>query len=175
MEEEKFKRSNLVIDKRFQYNLVVTFLVAVLITLMVFSAGFACYYWISSYAGDNLFKEFITISKQVTVYRETVVDGEVVKEKFFDTRVIPGVKRMHLVVPPILVNNLLLMIVVSFIGLRYSHRLAGPAFRMMTDIQRVLDGEEKVRIHLREKDKFQELAVKINDLIAKLETRRGSE
>lgn len=172
MDTTQFKRSNLVVDRRFQYNLVVTFLVAILITLIIFSAGFAAFYWISSYAGDNLFKEFITISKQITVVREKVVDGELVKEKYYDTKIVPGVKRMYLVVPPILLNNLLLMIVVSVIGLRYSHKLAGPAYRMMIDIQRVLDGEDDVRIHLRERDKFKELALNINQLISRLDEER---
>lgn len=172
MESVPIKRSNIVIDKRFQYNLVVTFLVAVLVTLVIFSAGFAAYFWISSYAGDNLFREFITISKQVTVVKESVVEGELVRERYYDTKIVPGVKRMHLVVPPILINNLLLMVVVSIFGVRYSHRLAGPAYRMMSDIRRVLDGEKDVRIHLRDRDKLRELADRINELIDRFEEER---
>ena len=166
---EKFKRKNKIIDRRFQYGLIATFLISILVSLVMFTLVISSYYWFSSMAGDNVFKEFITIERQVTEQREVMEDGDLKKETYTTTKTIPGVKRWEIVVPPILINNLVIMIVIIIIGIYYSHRIAGPVYRMIVDIQRVLDGETSVRVKLRRKDKLKELSDRVNLLIEKIE------
>lgn len=156
------KRKSYVIDRSFQYRLIATFLLAIVIALILFSSGVVLYFWASSMVGDNLFREFIDINKQVYVNR-TTESGEIVRVP--ETRTIYGVKRWEIIVPPILINNFLIMIVVSVIGLFYSHRIVGPVYRINRDLQRVLDGESEVRVHIRGKDHFQGLAGRVNALL----------
>lgn len=88
-------------------------------------------------------------------------------------RTIPGLKRYEIVLPPVLINNLLLMVIIIIVGIFYSHRIAGPIYRMEQDIMRVLSGERNVTIRLRKKDKLKPLAEQINKLIHELEKTRG--
>lgn len=163
---KKIKRKKLVVNRPLQYNLITTFLLSVLFALVIFSGGVVLYYWMMSSVGDNLFKEFIVIHKQIE--SEQVVineEGREVTETVYASKVLPPVKRIHVVLPPLLINNLIIMIVISVLGIYSSHRIAGPAYRMIADIQRVLDGDVGARISLREKDTLKDLAKKINELL----------
>ncbi len=172
--EQKTTRKRYVVDRRFQYHLISTFLISVLLALILFSVGFALYYWISSSVGDNLFKEFIVIHKQIKSVREVEnEEGEIVKETFLEPVVLPPIKRINLILPPLLINNLIIMIVIIVFGIFFSHRIAGPTYRMMKDIRRALDGEYEARVHLRKKDSLHELADRINDLLDELEKEKN--
>ncbi len=65
----------------------------------------------------------------------------------------------------LLIDNLFLMIVMSAIGIGYTNRIAGPIFRVKSDIGRVLDGENNVRVNFRGKDYFADLSESVNLLI----------
>jgi nitrogen fixation/metabolism regulation signal transduction histidine kinase len=90
-------------------------------------------------------------------------------EKLNYQKEIVGLKRHDIVLPPLLINNLLIMLMIIVVGIFYSHRIAGPMYRIETDIKRVLDGEKGVTIRLRKKDKLQSLADLVNQLIKKVE------
>ena len=163
------KRRQMVVDRSFQFRFVSTFLFSVLGALLLFSLLMGAFYWISSMAGENLFREFITIDRQIITERAVVEDGV---EKIIEvpsTKTIVGVKRWELVLPAILVNNLLIMIIVSIIGIRYSHRIAGPVYRIKHDIERVLAGETGVKVKLRSADRLQDLADRVNQLIRRVD------
>ena len=78
---------------------------------------------------------------------------------------IPGGNRLELILPPLLINNLLIMVLLSVLGVFYSHRIAGPVYRMEAELTRALQGEKIVGIRLRKRDKLRSLADKINRLI----------
>ena len=82
--------------------------------------------------------------------------------KFFEPE---RLKEANSILSYILLNNLLLMISMSFIGVRYTNRIAGPVFRVKSDIQRVLDGESGVRVNFRGKDYFPYLSESLNLLL----------
>ena len=172
MAKEQQKRKTYVVNRTFQYRMIGTFLLSIIGALVVFTAGMVLYYWASSMAGDNLFREFIDINKQVYEVREDE-QGNAIKVP--TTRTMYGVKRWELIVPPILINNLFMLIGVSVIGVFYSHRIAGPVYRINRELQRVLDGEKGVKIALRHKDKMQELAVRINQLLEELDSLRDAD
>ena len=163
------KRKIYIVDRGFQYRFIGTFLLSIIIALLLFSGAMMLYYWASTMAGDNLFKEFIDINKQVYKMEENE-EGELVQVP--TTKTIHGVKRWELIIPPILINNLFILIVVSVIGVVYSHRIAGPAYRINRELRRVLDGEKHVRISLRKHDKLQDLAVRVNELITEFDRMR---
>ena len=59
------KRRTYLVDRAFQYRFIGVFLLSTFIALVLFTGAAALYFWASSMAGDNLFKEFIDINKQV--------------------------------------------------------------------------------------------------------------
>jgi methyl-accepting chemotaxis protein len=57
------------------------------------------------------------------------------------------------------------------LGLFLTHRLAGPLYRFEQTIKAILSGDLSVRIRLREKDEFQELALLLNQAVVEIEQR----
>jgi methyl-accepting chemotaxis protein len=286
-----YKRKTYIINKEFQYGFIATFQFIIILSLLIFSAGFFIYYWIAYMTGDRVYNEFLSLSQQITIQIQPVTEDDIkdpigllaqlgkgnenkevigfirenfppaglvkldslgensapadVKavlvedfndflrtlitrriefykpERFRDINLSPatvdrlgmkiepqstemynlnlmlladifkpklqitlsntgleplnyqkeivGLKRHEIVLPPLLINNLLIMLLIIIVGIFYSHRIAGPMYRIETDIKRVLDGEKNVEIHLRKKDKLQSLADLVNQLIKKME------
>ena len=172
---KQYKRKQYVVNKKLQYGIISRFLVSVLIAIVIFSAGVVLYYWISSSVGDNLFKEFIVIHKQIETEKVVTNEaGEEVTETVYSSEVLPPVKRINIVLPPILINNLLILVLIVIFGIFSSHKIAGPAYRMIADIQQVLDGNTSVRVQLRQKDSLKDLAERVNDLIEAFEKAQKS-
>jgi methyl-accepting chemotaxis protein len=164
-----YRRKQIVVNRSFQLRLVGAFLVAVVVALVLFTGGTVLYYWISATVGDNVFAEYIVIHRQVERTRETVEDGHLVRQTYYESVPQPPIKRWELVIPAILTNNLVLLAVMTIIGLFYSHRIAGPVYKMNREIRRVLEGSEGVRIKLRKKDKLKDLAATLNALLDRCE------
>ncbi len=156
------KRKTYLVDRAFQYRFTGVFLLSTVLALILFTIAAVLYYWVSSMAGDNLFKEFIDINKQVYELKDNGEGGQV---RVPTTETIYGVKRWEIVLPPILINNLFILIIISLIGILYSHRIAGPAHKMTRELGRALRGEAGVRLSLRKKDGLKELSEKINELL----------
>ena len=66
---------------------------------------------------------------------------------------------------PILVANLLVLCIVIPYSLIYSHKIAGPIYRLEQSLEMLLRGEMDFIIVLRRKDEFKYLANKMNALI----------
>ncbi|MFP4550225.1 MAG: hypothetical protein ACLFNT_05430 [Spirochaetales bacterium] len=156
-------------DSGIQSRMVGTFLLAIVLSFVIFSIGFAAYYWGAYLAGQNLFREFIIVYRQIEETIEVEVDGRPIQQRTYRVEAMPETTRLELILPPILINNVLLAIVLALLAVRYSHRFAGPLYRMSTDIRRVLAGEENVRIRLRKNDELRELASRINAILDALE------
>ncbi len=153
-----YNRKNYIIDKQLQFKFIATFLILIIVSLMLFSTGFAVFYYMKYKMGDKVYSEFILIQEQGTSIDADGNEITISDDPYY-------VNRFELIVPPILFNNLIMLIVVSIIGIFYSHKIAGPAYRIQEDIKRVLGGEKDVVIRLRKKDKLKELADKVNKLI----------
>lgn len=161
----KRKRTRYLIDRDFQLRFVGGFLLLIVGAFLVFSLLVSLYYWGRYMAGENIFREFIMIQRQV-------VDVDRSGARVTRTEDVPPVNRIELVLPPILINNGVILVLTVVIGLLYSHRIAGAAYRIEADIARSLRGERDVQVRLRRKDKLQRLAVQVNKLIAELDRCR---
>lgn len=73
--------------------------------------------------------------------------------------------RWQIILPPVILAEAMALLFTSIAGLFYSHRLAGPVYRMKKTVEALHGGAHVDEIHLREKDEFQELAESINRLI----------
>jgi methyl-accepting chemotaxis protein len=173
MQRQESRRRIRVINSPFQYRTVAIYLTVVLAGFVVFAAGMSLYYWLSYARGDNLFREIITLHKQVTEVRIVDKDGVPTPVRYTVTRDVPGVSRLDLILPPLLINDLVIMVFVVVVGIVTSLRVAGPVFRVQNDIDRALSGESGVRVRVRRTDSFPELADKVNQLIERLEDASG--
>lgn len=72
------------------------------------------------------------------------------------------------IMPTLLITNLITLgiITIAAIGvtLFMSHRIAGPMFRFEKDIKKIAGGDLNVRINLRKKDQFSEMAGAFNEM-----------
>ena len=80
--------------------------------------------------------------------------------------------RLRVILPPLLANDLIIMVIAIVVGVSVTHRVAGPIYRMQSDIERALSGESHARVRLRRGDAFPELAEKVNELIERLDESR---
>jgi len=70
------------------------------------------------------------------------------------------------------VKSLVFMVLVAFISVYFSHRIAGPIYRLEKDLmQMVNEGDLTKQFHLREKDELKELAETLNTMTANLRTK----
>lgn len=157
MEKAFFKRKQMIVDRVFQYRLVSLFLAAVLISLVLFSGLAMGGYWLIMVIGKEPFQETLLISQTM------VIDGQTVSEQ------IEGVSRWSIILPAILINNIITMLVLTIVGIIYSHRISGPVYRIHADITRVLQGESGIRTAVRKGDYLQDFAKSVNQLIERLE------
>lgn len=169
MASGKRRRRRRLRDTGLQSRMIGLFLLAIVISFTIFSVGFAGYYWAAYLAGENLFREFVVVYRQVEQVETATVEGREVERRSYAVEADPRTSRLQLILPPLVINNLLLAIVLGVLAVRYSHRFAGPLYRISTDIRRVLAGEEGVRIQLRKNDELRELASRINLLLEALE------
>lgn len=152
--------------------MLVRFFLVLLIAFLVSSAGFATYYWVAYTAGQNLFKEYIVVYHQVQTVRTVSVDGRDVQQRYYETRATPPTTRWKLILPVVIINNTVILVLLGALALWYSHKFAGPAFRIKSVISRSLAGEPDIRIHLRDGDELKDLAEQINKLLEQLDRRR---
>jgi hypothetical protein len=70
---------------------------------------------------------------------------------------------------PLFVSVLVFFVIASFVvaiqGLRFSHRIAGPCYRLCRSMERVRDGDIAFRVHLRKGDYLTEVASEFNRLL----------
>jgi nitrogen fixation/metabolism regulation signal transduction histidine kinase len=62
----------------------------------------------------------------------------------------------------------LCLVVTGWLGVRISHRLCGPIYRMRQDLAAIRDGKDARPIKLRDGDAYQDLADEINMTVAYL-------
>jgi methyl-accepting chemotaxis protein len=73
------------------------------------------------------------------------------------------------ILPPLLLNDLAIMVVAIVAGLFLTNRIAGPVYRIERDVARALSGEKGVRVRLRRHDAFYELAEKVNAALERMD------
>lgn len=157
------------IDAEFQSRIIWRAVGVIVLSTFLFSAGFLLFYWFSYIAGDNLFKEFVVVYKQIEKTEVVEMSGRSVEQRSYSVEAQPQTARWRLILPPLLINNLLIALVLSVFAIRFTHRIAGPVYRIRADVRAALVGKRGVRIRLREKDELRDLAGQINQLLAELD------
>lgn len=67
-------------------------------------------------------------------------------------------------------SSAVFLVLVALIGLIYSHRVAGPLFKIKSVCKDICDGNVNARIKLRPNDEFRDVAEQLNKMIDKLQS-----
>lgn len=70
-------------------------------------------------------------------------------------------QRFFIVVPPLLITCLILMVIIAIYSLFFSHKMAGPVYRMRISLDRMLAGDYDFKIRVRRNDFFRNIVEKI--------------
>ena len=137
------QRRQLVIDPKFQYGLIIKFIILVTIALIASLVLLAFVY-----------SKFANIALPVSVETGGVVS--------FDATQFINIS--ELIWPVVLLSVIVSGVAIYIFGLFFSHKMAGPVYRLRNDIAEMTEGDLERKVSLREKDYFQLLATDINSL-----------
>jgi len=141
----KRKRKQYIIEGNFQARLILRFILTIIgITLLSTGAILGFFYLRYKYSGTEL---------SSIIMRVTPEGASDITSLF------------QVVLTPLLAANLLVLIISVPFSLLYSHKIAGPIYRLEQSFDLLLSGKHDFMITLRKQDEFKYLADKMNALI----------
>jgi HAMP domain-containing protein len=149
------KRKKYLVDKEFQFKMVSRVVFYIILTIIL--SGFLTY--------------------AITAYVESKSDFKLYGTTLGKPNEMVSVNRLFIVKPVIdraLVTGGIVTIIVAAISMfYYSHRLAGPVYRLEKKLEEIISGNYEGELQFREKDEFHQLAGIINRLQDKLKQERN--
>ena len=145
MKLKKNRRKRYLIDKEFQLFFISDFLKIIISFILLMGLFLVVFYYIKYQFGESIFNNYLLIVKK----------GETIKVT----------NMFKIVAPVILVSSLIVVIFIVIYGIFYSHRIAGPIYRLKKTIESICNRNLNFTVRLRKKDKFQEIAEYLNNLI----------
>ena len=144
--KKTIKRRQLVVDPKFQYGLIIKF--TVLVTLILISSLVLLTF---------IYNDFISTVLNISLGAGEVTSFEVAHLVNLSDLIWP-------VMLVILLSVTISSITVYILGVRFTHRMAGPVYRLRSNIAEMADGDLGKKVSIREKDYFQSLAAEIDRL-----------
>jgi len=144
--KKNIHRRQFVVDPKFQYSLIIKF--AVLVTIILIAS--------------LVFLTFIYSKITSVAIPISVETGGVTS--FGATQFIKLSELIWPVILVILLSVIITSITVYFLGVLFTHRMAGPIYRLRNDIAEMTDGDLEKKVSIRDKDYFQLLATDIDCL-----------
>ncbi|OGA17621.1 MAG: hypothetical protein A3I63_03705 [Betaproteobacteria bacterium RIFCSPLOWO2_02_FULL_66_14] len=145
-QKEHRSKASLLINPRFQGQ-VVAFIVLAGFFCVVVTAYFYYSYVVNSY-------DFIL--------QNSTLPPEIIEERYSDL--------YNLWVSLSLINVIIILVIAGW-SLFITHRVAGSIYHVKRVIDEVKSGNAKARVHLREKDAFQDLANSLNEMLDTLQRK----
>jgi len=140
------KRRQFVVDPKFQYGLIIKF--AVLVTIVLIS---------SLVLLTLIYNKFISVVLPASLETGGVTSFEITHLVNLSDLIWP-------VMLVILMSVTISSITVYILGVRFTHRMVGPLYRLSKIIAEMTDGDLGNKVSFREKDYFQFLAADIDCL-----------
>jgi sensor histidine kinase YesM len=141
----KNRRRRLIVEGNFQARFILRFILVIVgATLLATGAILGLFYFKYQHAGADMENIVILVTPQ----GQTDVTG-----------------LFQIVLIPLIAANLLVLCIVVPFALLYSHRIAGPIYRLEQSMEMLLNGEMDFVITLRKHDEFKYLADRMNALI----------
>jgi methyl-accepting chemotaxis protein len=80
-------------------------------------------------------------------------------------------KELKQIIMYLVLGNLLFLIIVSILGLVFSHRTVGPMYHFKRVFREIQNGNLKSRVRLRPKDDFKDVALAFNEMMDSIEKK----
>ena len=119
---------------------------------------------------DLSYESWVLLRYNPSIYRNTAYESDAVieltNEDVKSLEVVRGpfekqTQRFFIIVPPLLVTCLILMVIIAVYSLFFSHKMAGPVYRMRISLDRMLTGDYDFKIRVRKNDFFRNIVEKI--------------
>jgi methyl-accepting chemotaxis protein len=147
------RRKCLIIEGNFQARFILRFVLVIIgATLLSTGAILGVFFFKYQFGGADLRNMIIVITDK----------GTTDVSSFF-----------NIIIIPLIVANLLVLCIIIPYSLFYSHKIAGPVFRLEQSIDLMLGGEMDFVISLRKNDEFRYLGDKMNALVDYLRRNIG--
>ena len=143
---KQIKRRQFVVDPNFQYGLIIKF-AALVIIILVSSLILLTF----------IYNDFISTVLPISLGAGGVTSLEV-------AHLVNLSDLMWPITLVILLSVTISSITLFLLGVRYTHRMAGPVYRLRYDIAEMTDGDLGKKVSIRENDYFQSLAAEIDRL-----------
>lgn len=78
---------------------------------------------------------------------------------------------MDMLLPWLIFVNITALIVVIVLAVFLTHKISGPAFHLIRDLDRLKEGDLTVRTTLRKRDRLREISDAFNEAVAKLDEK----
>lgn len=150
--EKSNKRKVVLLDKDFQLQFIGRFILMIFLISIVIAVCLYGFYYFKYKAGGISLTRFI-------VEMGNYADNE--KGMFMTDR-------FELILVPLAVAFLAFILLSFVFGLVYSHKLAGPVYRLEKSLIQIIEGERDFEVRLRKGDQFQKFEILLNKLIKKL-------
>jgi methyl-accepting chemotaxis protein len=72
--------------------------------------------------------------------------------------------RFHIIVVPLVLSNIALIVIITIYSLFFSHKMAGPIYRIRISLDRMLTGDLDFKIRVRKNDFFQNIVERMERL-----------
>lgn len=147
----KNRRKKYLINKRFQLNFMAYMIGMTMLAILFFYAGKEFFFWKFFHMGKEMGLSPNHISYVFMEQQKALLDILFIY------------------------SSLLTFVVLFFVGLRVSNRVAGPLYSLRKHMDEMAEGTLEKEIHFRKKDYFQELAISFNRIYNKFfqnETKR---
>jgi flagellar basal body-associated protein FliL len=116
--------------------------------------------------GKPVYKAYRTFAASTNQYQpDTIVEN--VDEKQLQPKIGPVTQhtdRFKILIFPLIMTAVILIIVISVYSLFFSHRMAGPVYRMRVSLDRLLAGDYDFKIQVRKNDFFTNIVNKLEEL-----------
>ncbi|MBN1898207.1 MAG: methyl-accepting chemotaxis protein [Spirochaetes bacterium] len=139
------RRKQYLIHKKFQVHFIIDFLKIVISFVFITGLVSIIYYYFRYQYGESIFESYLLIVKK----------GETIKYT----------NHFEIIVPIILISMFTISLFMIVYGVFYSHRIAGPIYRLKKTLDAIASGHLNFMVRLRKKDKFKEMAEHMNNLI----------
>lgn len=137
MEKKINRRKKFYIDKKFQNRFILSYFEIILFSVFLSITITILYTFFTTEFGENKY----------SVLFQKIVKGKA-----------ELITPISLVLPIVIISSLITLIISFVNALFYSHKMAGPIYRLKKSCQELLEGKKNVSFKIRKDDEFQDLS-----------------
>lgn len=139
------RRKQYLINKEFQIGFIYDFLKVVIFFIILMAVLLILFYYFKYQYGESIFNNYLLIVKKGDPIKVTNI--------------------FEIVAPVVIISSVIVVAFIWIYGIFYSHRIAGPIYRVKKTIDSICNGKLDIKVKLRKKDKFLELSDYLNNLL----------